>query len=237
MHRSVCVPRRFNGPLDSGNGGYSAGLIATFVEGTAEVNLRAPVPLDVTLDVVQETEGAISVMDAATPIADARPVSGIDLDVPAPVTPDEAHTASASYEGVSDGLFSHCFVCGLSRKDSFRVFAGPVAGRRVVATPWTPPEWAADPAGRVLPEHIWATLDCPTYFGLYTGRGSPLSMLARFTARIDGPVVSGREHVVIGWPIEIDGRKHHAGSAVLSGDGEVLAVARALLIGPREDAA
>ena len=38
---------------------------------------------------------------------------------------------------------------------------------------------------------------------------------------------------MIAWPIEFDGRKHHAGAAVLSADGDVLAVARALLIAPR----
>ena len=62
----------------------------------------------------------------------------------------------------------------------------------------------------------------------------PLSVLARLTARIDGPIAVEKEHVVIAWPIETDGRKQHAGSAVLSPDGEVLAVARALLIEPRE---
>ena len=59
-------------------------------------------------------------------------------------------------------------------------------------------------------------------------------MLARLSARIDAPVLAGEEHVVIAWPIESDGRKRHAGSAVLSRDGEALAVARALLIEPRE---
>jgi len=39
---------------------------------------------------------------------------------------------------------------------------------------------------------------------------------------------------VIAWPIEVDGRKHHAGSAVLSPAGEPLAIARALLIELRE---
>jgi len=39
---------------------------------------------------------------------------------------------------------------------------------------------------------------------------------------------------VIAWPVETDGRKLHAGSTVLSSDGEALAVARALLIEPRE---
>ena len=39
---------------------------------------------------------------------------------------------------------------------------------------------------------------------------------------------------MIAWPIEIDGRKRHAGSAVLTAEGEVLATARALLVEPRQ---
>ena len=96
---------------------------------------------------------------------------------------------------------------------------------------------SAGPDGNVLPEFVWAVLDCPTYFALYMDGELPMSVLARLTARIDGPVAAGREHVVIAWPIERDGRKHHAGAAVLSSDGEALAVAHALLIAPRETAA
>jgi hypothetical protein len=76
-------------------------------------------------------------------------------------------------------------------------------------------------------------LDCPTYFAVHIDRELTLSVLARLTARIDAPVLAGEEHVVIAWPIETDGRKRHAGAAVLSGAGEPLAVARALLIEPR----
>ncbi len=76
-------------------------------------------------------------------------------------------------------------------------------------------------------------LDWPTYFALYAEGELPLSVLAQLTARIVGPVAAGLEHVVIGWPIASEGRKHHAGSAVLSADADVLAVARALLIEPR----
>ena len=61
----------------------------------------------------------------------------------------------------------------------------------------------------------------------------PLSFLARFAVRIDAPVSAGEEHVVLGWPIERDGRKHHAGSAVFSAAGEPLAIARALMIEAR----
>jgi hypothetical protein len=85
----------------------------------------------------------------------------------------------------------------------------------------------------VRPEFVWAVLDCPTFFASHIDQGLGLSVLARLTARIDAPVVAGEEHVVIAWPIETEGRKRHAGSAVLSSDGEALAVARALMIEPR----
>ena len=116
------------------------------------------------------------------------------------------------------------------------MFAGAVEGRDLVASPWTPPDWTADDAGRALPEFVWAVMDCPTYFAIYR-EGRPLSFLGRMTARIDAPVIAGDEHVVIAWPISADGRKHQAGSAVLSADGDVLATARVLMIEPREESA
>jgi len=199
-----------------------------------EVSLRRPVPLDAPLDLVREKDGTVRVLDGEALVVEARPAPGLDVEVPAPVSPHEAHLASARYRGLSDGLFSRCFVCGRARRDAFGVFAGAVEGRQLVASPWTPPSWTADAAGRVLPEFVWAVLDCPTYFALYTDGELPMSVLARLTARIDAPVVAGDEHVVIAWPIETDGRKRHAGSAVLGPDGEALAVAHALLIEPRQ---
>ena len=199
-----------------------------------EVSLRRPVPLDAPLDVVRPKDGTVRVLDGEALVVEARSAPELDVEVPAPVSPREAHLAAAGYRGLSDGLFSRCFVCGRARKDAFGVFAGAVDGRQLVAAPWTPPSWTADPAGRVLPEFIWAVLDCPNYFALYTNGELPMSVLARLTARIDAPVVAGEEHVVIAWPTETDGRKRHAGSAVLAPDGEALAVAHALLIEPRE---
>jgi hypothetical protein len=229
---SLSIPRRFNGPLQSGNGGYCSSVVAGFLEGAAEVSLRRPVPLDTPLDLVREDDGSVRVLDGEALVAEGR-AAELDLEVPAPVSRHEARQAAAGYRGLSDGMFSRCFVCGRAREDAFGVFAGAVEGRQLVASPWTPPSWTADAEGRVLPEFIWAVLDCPTYFALYTTGELPMSVLARLTARIDGPVAAGQEHVVIGWPIETDGRKRHAGSAVLSPDGEALAVARALLIEPR----
>jgi hypothetical protein len=172
-------------------------------------------------------------LDGETVVAEARPVAEVDAEVPAPVSPPEAHLAAARYRGSAEGVFSRCFVCGLAREDAFGVFAGVVQGRQVVASPWTPPPWTAGADGRVLPEFVWAVLDCPTYFALHIDQELTLSVLARLAARIEAPVLAGEEHVVIAWPIEADGRKRHAGAAVLSRDGEALAVARALLIEPR----
>lgn len=229
MPESVSIPGRFNGPLDSGNGGYCCGVAASFLDGPVEASLRRPVPLDTPLDVVRE-DGAVRLRNGEDLVVEARAVPEIEIEVPAPVGLDQAREASTRYRGLSDGVFSRCFVCGRAREEAFGVFAGAVDGRQLVASPWTPPPWTAGDDGACRPEFVWAVLDCPTYFALYSSGDLPLSVLGRLTARIDGPIMAGTEHVVIGWPIEMDGRKHHAGSAVLSADGETLAVARALLI-------
>ena len=230
---SISIPQRFNGPLESGNGGYSAGVFASQVDGTAEVSLRSPVPLDTPLDPVPGEDGSLRILDGETLIAEVRSVSDLEIDVPEPVGVEQARQASRRYKSPREGLFSRCFVCGPAREDSLGVFAGEVEGRDVVATPWTPPAWTADEEGEVLPELVWGVLDCPTYFAAHQGEGMPLSMLVKQTTRIDAPIPAEEEHVVIAWPIEAEGRKHHAGAAVLSADGEVLAVCQAMLIEPR----
>jgi hypothetical protein len=230
---TISVPGEFNGPLTSGHGGYSSGMFASFVEAPAEVTLRSPVPLDMPLDVVRESDGSVRVLDGETLVAEARSAAELELRVPPPVGLDEAQRATERYRGSPDGLFGRCFVCGRAREGALGVFAGAVDGREIVASPWTPPDWTADDAGQVLPEFIWAVLDCPTYFAVYTSAELPLSFLGRLTVRIEAPVAAGEEHVVIAWPIGAEGRKRHAGAAVLSPEGAPLAVARALMIEPR----
>jgi hypothetical protein len=232
VQETIAVPSRFNGPHGSGNGGYSAGVVAGLLGGEAEVSLRSPVPLDTSLQVARDGGDTVRVLDGDTLVAEAR-AAAVALEPPAPVSLIEARLAAARYRGSSDNLFSRCFVCGKARGDSFGVFAGPVEGDFLVASPWTPPPWSADNSGRVRPEFVWAALDCPTYFAAYLGEESVVSFLARFTARVDPEIPADTEHVVIAWPLETDGRKRHAGSALLSADGEVLAVASALLVEPR----
>lgn len=202
------------------------------IDGPAAVSLRSPVPLDRELEVEREGDG-LRVADGETLVAIVEPAAELDLDVPEPVSVEEARAASASYRGLVDGEFCRCFVCGRAREDALGVFAGAVAGRDVVASPWTPPSWTADASGEIPPEIVCAVLDCPTYFALYMHDELRTSFLARIQVRHDAPVPSGDELVAIAWPIEVDGRKLHAGSALLTASGTVLAVARALLVEPR----
>lgn len=230
---TITIPHRFNGPRKSGNGGYASGVLASRLSGPVEANLRSPVPLDEPLELVEDGGPSLRLLHGETLIAEARPVPGVEVTVPAPVSPAEARRASENYRASSDGVFSSCFVCGPAREDALGVFAGKVEGRDVVASPWIPPAWSADSSGEVRPEIVWAVLDCPTYFALHLEGELTLSMLVRQSAQLPAPVRAGEEHVVIAWPIEVDGRKRLGGSAILSADGEVLASAEALLIEPR----
>lgn len=224
----VLIAERFNGPIGSGNGGYFSGLVAGYLDGPAEVSLRSPVPLDVPLTVEMGDEG-IRVTEGDALIATARSSDAVDLEIPPPVDPATARIASEAYIAPAEGMFSQCFVCGRGRHDCFGVFAGSVPGRDLAASPWTPPDWTADDSGRVREEFIWAVLDCPTYFAIYSDEMVP-SFLVRQKVEVRAPVQAGAETVVMAWPLGSDGRKRSAGAALLSDRGDVLAVCDALLV-------
>jgi len=231
LAQSLSIPRRFNGPLHSGNGGYSSGIVAGLLGGTAEVTLRRPVPLDTDLDIERCADGSVRLIDGCAVIAEGRETDGFELELPDPVTIEEARAASERHVAPSDGLFSRCFVCGLAREDAFGVTAGMVDGRDVAATPWTPPAWTADHDGHVRPEFVWAALDCPSSAPTMSGKTIVLASLA---AALRQPVTIGEPHVIGSWRISDEGRKHWNGVALWDADGGVCAVGRALWIELRE---
>ncbi len=234
MPASVIVAERFNGPLEHGNGGYSAGIAAALLEGPVEATLRSPVPLETPLRAVTE-DGTARLLDGDRLIVETRRVPEFEIEVPEAVSPAQARDAMTRYLGEDEGPFSRCFVCGLGREDSLGVFSGRVEGRDVVASTWTPPEWTTGEGGRARPEFVWSVLDCPTFFGAYIDvEELPVSFLGRITARIDALPAVGEEHVLMSWPLGVDGRKAESGVALLTAAGEVLAAARAVLIKARK---
>jgi hypothetical protein len=217
----LVIDRKFRGPSDSANGGYTCGLLASFVHGPAEVTLRLPPPLERPLEVV--TDGAVELQDGSSVVAVLSPAEVI-VELPDTVSFDEA-AAAALPEGDRESPFPECFVCGWVRGDGMRIYAGPVEGRDLVAATWIPGDDV------VSSEFVWAALDCPGAYAVQSGaRGDPV--LGRLAARVEHVPHPGEQCVVIGWPLGEDGRKLYAGTALFGEDGRVLGAARATWILP-----
>jgi hypothetical protein len=220
----LVVERRYRGPDESGNGGYSAGLFAgAFGGGEVEVTLRRPPPLETPLELGPDGR----VLDGRAVVAELRPGT-VGIEPPGPLSWADAVAAQEPDLG---SLFPNCFVCGHARgDDGLHIHAGPVDGRGVHAAPWTVrPE-------TVGPEFVWAALDCPgAYATGALGRGTVV--LGRLTARVERVPEAGEECVVVAWSLGSEGRKHEAGTALYGGSGDLLGLARALWIAPRDTVA
>lgn len=130
----MIIGSRYHGPPGSGNGGYTAGLIAAELGGDAiEVTLRKPPPLETELSLSHEPDGGVVVHDpSGERVAEAkRTVIASDEVVPA-VSFATAVEASRTYQGFVRHPFPTCFVCGPQREpdDGLRVFPGRLADGR-----------------------------------------------------------------------------------------------------------
>jgi hypothetical protein len=229
---TLIIDRRYNGPNNSGNGGWVAGSLARLL-GTepVSVSLRAPAPLAVPMQVRWKDDGSIALENDGTLIAEAGRAA-LELDLPEAPNPDEAEAAGALAQraGVQEanGPFAHCFSCGFARADGLRIVPGPVGDDGIVAASWTVPVLAAD-GGQVSVAATWAALDCSAGFAWMQRLGTATPIItARMTAVIDQPLQVGRRYTVAGWPIAQDGRKLHAGTAIFDADGRVQARSRQL---------
>jgi hypothetical protein len=218
---NITIDRRYRGPTQSANGGYAAGRLAAFVDGPAEVTLRLPPPLDRPLTVARE-DGVVRLLDGEALVAEARP-GAPGLEPPPPPSLAEAEAAAAPNLGFG-GDFSECFSCGVRPEDGLNIHVGPVAGSDLHAAPWT--------ATEVSPEVVWSAIDCAGAYAVGgPGRGEVL--LGRMAAEIRRLPEEGEQCIVSAWPLGEEGRKLHAGTALFSARGELLALARQTWIQPR----
>ncbi|MGA8246693.1 MAG: hypothetical protein WB797_07305, partial [Nocardioides sp.] len=122
----LIVPSRFCGPPSSGNGGWSAGALAAHAGDdcpedharawpVVSVSLHAPPPLDVPMPVARAADGGVIASYDGRPVLTAARTHDEVLDV-APVGPDEARAAQASYAGLGSHPFPTCFSCGTARE-------------------------------------------------------------------------------------------------------------------------
>ncbi len=232
-NRLLVIGHRFCGPPGSGNGGYTCGMLAAAAAKSVEVRLMRPPPLDKALAILDDPATAsLLLMDGEAVIASATPRT-FELAVPKPPTYPRALAAVSGYEGFRDHTYPGCFVCGPARArgDGMRIFASPIEGQDLVAAAWLPDRSLVGPDGKVLPEFMWAALDCPGFFA--SGAAARGALLGTYAARIDRCVRLDMPCVVIGWPIAHEGRKHRVGTAIFDGFGELCGRAIATWIEPR----
>jgi hypothetical protein len=222
-------------------------MLAGAIDGSAEVTLRAPPPLDRPLQLALGADGTAELRDGSRLLGTARAAQVELSDAPTVSFAEAEEAARRSPFDESNHDLPSCFVCGPARGagDGLRIFVGPLAagpGRETetLAGSWVPFDGLADKDGRVASEFIWSVLDCPTGFACISAyrlgmrRNQPV-LLGRMSACIDGRPRPGDRCVLVAWPTGRDGRKVFAGSALLGPEGEVLAVARAtwLIVDPQ----
>jgi hypothetical protein len=117
--------------------------------------------------------------------------------------------------------------------EGLRIFPGAFDGHRVVATVWHPPSIVRQPDGTVASEFLWAALDCPAIWG-HIIHGEPQPHDRAVTGRLAlhqlAPVPGDGGSIVLGWPIERQGRRVIAGAGIYSDAGELLVEAQQTMI-------
>ncbi|MBY8873469.1 hypothetical protein K7640_16665 [Micromonospora sp. PLK6-60] len=214
----MLIEARFNGPPGSGNGGWSAGIIAAgagLAHGPAEVTLRRPPPLDTPLTLA---DGTAHDPDG-TVVAQVAPVPAFPVEVP-PVDRATAEAAAAAYPGLVDHPFPGCYVCGPAHPTGLRIFPGRLPDGRTAAPLRAPAD--------VAPATVWAALDCPGGWAVIAP-GRPY-VLGRITVVVDRLPEPGDECVVVGAAVGGEGRKAQVRSALYGPDGALLGHARATWI-------
>ena len=225
---SLLIDAHYCGPSESGNGGYSAGLVADNVPFQAEVTLRKPPPLDHSMRLVVDDQTA-QLLDGETLVAEAKAVGDFELELPEPVGIEEAQKATEHYLGYEHSPFPNCFVCGHLRQHGhgLKIHPGSVRGE-AVASPWFPYKSLGNKEGMVKTPFVWAALDCPGAWSFL--HHDKVAVLGRITVQQKREIKVEEPHVVMGWEIEKEGRKTWTGTAIFNEKKEVCAFAKATWI-------
>jgi hypothetical protein len=224
--RAVNIPSQICGPPDSGNGGYTCGLLASTLGGNAEITLRKPIPLNAEMR-IEPRNGVpgVVLLHGDELIAEGNSADWEVHQVPR-ISFEMAATASKKSPAFQGHPFPTCFVCGPDREylDGLRIFPGPIQldGKDFFAASWTPYPWLGDSQRHVREEFIWAALDCPTGFaGGFPSYGTLVT--GRLGAKMIDHVRVGEKCVLLSWQLGIDGRKHHAACVLIGENGSVKA--------------
>jgi hypothetical protein len=221
---TLTITSRFAGPANSGNGGYTSGLLAGALEaqGTLAVTLQHPPPLDTALEVEPDGTGG-SLRHGDVTVAVAQPDEFVSTP-PAAASVQQALSAEEQYAGFVDHPFGSCFVCGTLRRPPDGLCLRPGRfGETGTACTWTPDVSLASPSAPTLAaaQFVWAALDCP---GGWTSdlHRRPM-VLGRMRARCDRLAAVGVTYVIIGALLGRERRKTFTATALYDAEGVLMA--------------
>ena len=217
------IDAQFNGPNNSGNGGYVCGMIATQLSGSAgarTVMLRKPPPLELPLNWDRGGDFVKLIEPPGTVIGSAVPGEFVDGPLPCP-PPELAQRGMDNYPGYHRHPFDRCFTCGTDRKpgDGLRIFTGPIDDS-TVAAPWAPHPNFAGTDGRLSVPVMWATLDCPG--GWAADFNKQAIVLGRMTAEVFRVPLVDESCIAVGGLQRVEGRKFFTNTALYAVEGELL---------------
>ncbi len=232
MPATISVGKRFCGPPNSGNGGYTCGLISKAMPVPADVTIRRPVPMETELS-IHEHGDHIHLKHHEELIAEAAPLIFAAHVPREQIDLDQANKSAAASPAFHNHPFPTCFTCGPDRAegDGLRIFPGKWQGsaREYFVAPWTPNAGLADRSGNVREEFIWAAMDCPTGFAAGFPWAGTL-VTGRLGAHLVAPVRGGEKCILLSWATGQEGRKYFAECVLLGEDGTVRAESRATWI-------
>ena len=223
MTDTVRIGHWYQGPTDSGQGGWAAHRFVQALGRPASVAIKAPVPLETDL-IVDHGTGRLTAEDGTTIM--------IASDVTEPFASTEAisiEDAAAARRRFGDLATDHpvpfCFSCGVQH-DSMKVHAAPLGDGRF-ASDWTVPDWAVGAGGSVDEGALWAAIDCCAAWWVGHSRDRRVAFTVQFATEVLHPLTPGATYALVAWSgdhdPEWDGRKRHAASAAFDRNGRCVA--------------
>ncbi len=247
VQKIVSIDGLYNGPINCGNGGYISGLLASFIEGDAEIRINAAFPVETPLQ-VKNTDAGIGVFLDDKLLGSARSIA-LALAIPSAPDLGSARAASQRFAFIHSSAPQGCYVCSptRSRENGLRVFCGALdtvvktgspidwttqIEQNIVAALWRPSDKLANKDGNIDNIYTWSALDCPGAYAIKAAEpDAGLQLLGTCSGSIKTALKAEEDYILSSWKISPNsGRKRFMGVAIHSTSGTLMAYAKQIWI-------
>jgi acyl-coenzyme A thioesterase PaaI-like protein len=227
----VRLPSHWCGPDGIGQGGVTAGLLASELgEGPVEVRLHAPAPLDTDMVIRRDGDTARTLIAAPDrPIATARRVVAVDGTPPPALGLDDARRVTGALSHAN--VFGRCLICGHDRDDSLRVWPGPRPDDQPgVAAAFDVRDATFVDRGALAPPFVFGALDCTSGFAVLRDNVGGVAITGTMQVQLHEPVPADGPVIATARVAGRGGRTWRVDAALRSAGGGLLAHAHVVWV-------